>query len=398
MKNGPHFKDKLFNLYNYSKRQISYKRQLVRYLLIFGSNTLFGILIYFSIDLFKTYPDRTPFYLFFLIIVALSAILGGLYSALLTTGIISLEAYFLFRAFYKTDLDLTLYIQLVFFTGGAIIISYLINLIKETKEITKLKQQEKTYASTFIQLHDEYEIALKNIKARDQFLSIVSHELKTPLSIMLLKLHDMLNSIQNVSLANFSIQQLMNVLKNSEQQIKWLSLMINDLLDVSLITTGRMKLQLEDTDLVSITEQVRQSFSEMLKKEKCKIKINTRSSVVGRWDKVRIEQAITNLISNAIKYGENRPIEINIFKTGNHGKFIIKDEGIGIPTQEQKVIFDLFKRASKPKEYKKGLGVGLFITSAIVKVHGGRIKVSSIPKMGTSFTIELPLNKTKSNL
>ncbi len=397
MKNRPHFKDKLFNLYNYSKRQISYKRQLVRYLLIFGSNTLFGILIYFLIDLFKTYPDKAPFYLFFLIIVALSVVLGGLYSALLTTGIISLEAYFIFRAFYKTNLDLTLYIQLAFFIGGAIIISYLINLIKETKEITKLKQQEKTYASTFIQLHDEHEIALNNIKARDQFLSIVSHELKTPLCIMLLKLHDMLNSIQNVSLANFSIQQLMNVLKNSEQQIKWLSLMINDLLDVSLITTGRMKLQLEDTDLVSITEQVRQSFSEMLKKEKCKIKINTRSSVVGRWDKVRIEQAITNLISNAIKYGENRPIEINIFKTGNQGEFIIKDEGIGIPTQEQKVIFDLFKRASKPKEYKKGLGVGLFITSEIVKVHGGRIKVSSIPKRGTSFTIELPLNKTKSN-
>src|SRR5680860_171503 len=306
MKDRLHFKGKLFNLYNYSKRQISYKRQLVRYLLIFWTNTLFGILIYFSIDLFKTYPDRTPFYLFFLIIVALSAILGGLYSALLTTGIISLEAYFLFRAFYKTYLDLTLYIQLVFFTGGAIIISYLINLIKETKEITKLKQQEKMYASTFIQLHDEYEIALKNIKARDQFLSIVSHELKTPLSIMLLKLHDMLNSIQNVSLANFSIQQLMNVLKNSEQQIKWLSLMINDLLDVSLITTGRMKLQLENTDLVSVTEEVRQSFSEMLKKERYKIKIHTKSSVVGRWDKVKIKQVITNLVSNAIKYGENK--------------------------------------------------------------------------------------------
>lgn len=398
MKNSSHFKDKLFNLYNYSKRQISYKRQVVRYLLIFGSNAFFGILIYFSIDIFKTYPDKTPFYLFFLIIVALSAILGGLYSALLTTGIISLEAYFLFRTFYKTDSDLTLYIQLAFFICGTLIISYLINIITETNEVTKFKQQEKTYARTLIQLHDAYEIALRNIKARDQFLSIVSHELKTPLTIMLLKLHDMLNSIQNVSLANFSIQQLMNVLKNSEQQIKWLSLMMNDLLDVSLITTGRMKLQLENTDLVSVTEQVRQSFSEMLKKEKYKIKIHAKSSVVGKWDKVRIEQVITNLVSNAIKYGESRPIEIKIFKTGDQGKLIIKDEGIGIPTQEQKVVFDLFKQASEPKEYKKGLGVGLFVTSQIVKIHGGRIKVFSIPKQGTSFTIELPLNKTKSNL
>ncbi|MDP3987658.1 MAG: HAMP domain-containing sensor histidine kinase, partial [Candidatus Levybacteria bacterium] len=373
MKNGPHFKDKLLNIYNYSKRQISYKRQLIRYLLIFGFNTLFGILIYFLIDLFKTYPDRAPFYLFFLIIVALSVILGGLYSALLTTGIISLEAYFIFRAFYKTNLDLTLYIQLTFFIGGSIIISYLINLIKETNEVTKLKQQEKTYARTFIQLHDEYEIALKNIKARDQFLSIVSHELKTPLTIMLLKLHDMLNSIQNVSLANFSIQQLMNVLKNSEQQIKWLSLMINDLLDVSLITTGRMSMKLEDTDLLSVTKQVKQSFSELLKKGKCKIEIHADSPVIGRWDKGRIEQAITNLVSNAIRYGEGTPIEIKIFKTGNQGKFIIKDEGIGIAQSEQKIIFELFKQASAPGKYKKGLGVGLFITSQIVKIHRGNI-------------------------
>ncbi len=398
MKDGPNFKEEFINLYNYSKRQISHKRQLVRYIFIFGSNTLLGILIYFSIYLFKTYPDKVPFYLFFLIIVALSAFLGGLYSALLTTGIISLEAYFLFRVFYKTDLDLTLYIQLAFFISGAVFISYLINLIKQTNEATKLKQQEETYARTLIQLHDEYEIALKNIKARDQFLSIVSHELKTPLTIMLLKLHDMLNSIQNVSLANFSIQQLMNVLKNSEQQIKWLSLMINDLLDVSLITTGRMKLQLENTDLVSVTEQVRQSFSEMLKKEKYKIKIYAKSSVVGVWDKARIKQVITNLVSNAIKYGESKPIEIKIFVMGSQGKFIIKDEGMGIPPKEQEVIFDLFKRASGSKEYKKGLGVGLFITSEIVKVHGGKIKVSSVPKKGTSFTIELPLNKTKSNL
>ncbi len=398
MKKGPHFKDKLFNLYNYSKRQISYKRQLTGYFIIFGSNALFGIFIYFSIDLFKTYPDKTPFYLFFLIIVAFSAILGGLYSALLTTGIISFEAYFLFRAFYNTSLDVTLYIQLAFFSAGAIIISVLVYLIKENRIVKKLREQEKTYERTFIQLYDEHEIALKDIKARDQFLSIVSHELKTPLTIMLLKLHDMLNNIQSVSLSNFSIQELMRVLENSEKQINWLKLIINDLLDVSLITTGRMNLQLVDTDLVSVTKQVKQSFSELLKRGKYKIKIHAEPSVIGRWDKGRIEQAITNLVSNTIKYGEGRPIVIKIFKSGNRGNFVIKDEGIGIPQQQQEIIFDLFKRASGPGENKKGLGVGLFITSQIVKMHGGNIKVSSIPKKGTSFTIELPLNKTKPNL
>ncbi|MDP3758378.1 MAG: HAMP domain-containing sensor histidine kinase, partial [Candidatus Daviesbacteria bacterium] len=158
-------------------------------------------------------------------------------------------------------------------------------------------------------------------------------------------------------------------------------------------TTGRMDLKPENTDLVAITKQVTESFSEILKKDKNKIKIQAKSSVLGKWDKSRIEQVVTNLISNAIKYGNGKPIEIKIFKSGNQGKFIIKDQGMGIPPHEQKVIFDLFKRASGPGEYKKGLGVGLFITSQIVKIHDGKIKVSSIPAKGATFTIELPLKK-----
>ena len=167
--------------------------------------------------------------------------------------------------------------------------------------------------------------------------------------------------------------------------------MINDLLDISLITTGRMNLTLENIDLVEITNQVKSSFSEVLKKQKYKIKVSSKSPVIGKWDKVRIEQIITNLFSNAIKYGEGKPIDIQIIKSENKAKFIIKDRGIGISSGEQKIIFDLFKRANGNGEYKKGLGVGLFITSQIVKIHGGKIKVSSKPNKGSIFTVELPL-------
>ena len=341
MENSPFFKNKLYKqIRNYSKKHNSYK--LIRIVITLGVNILFGILIYFSIDFLKDHYDKKI---------------------------------------------------LILFIAGVLLINYLIYLAKEEKELKRLKKQEKIYARAFIQLHDEHAIALKDIQARDQFLSIVSHELKTPLTVMLLKLHSMKNNIQNVSLAHFSIQELMKVLENSEKQIKWLTNIINDLLDVSLITTGKMNLQITDTDLVGITKQVKQSFSELLKREKQKIEIHADSSVVGKWDKGRIEQAITNLVSNAIKYGENRPIGIKIFKSGNKATFIIKDYGVGIPQQEQKVIFDLFKRASGSGKYKKGLGVGLFITSQIAKIHGGKIKVSSFPTNGTTFTIELPLNK-----
>ncbi len=277
--------------------------------------------------------------------------------------------------------------------AGAIIISFLIDLNLENSELRKLRKQEKIHARSFILLNDDYKLAQKDIKARDEFLSIVSHELKTPLTVMLLKLHSELNNIRSASLANFSVHKLVEVLKNSEKQIRWLKSMINDLLDVSLITTGRMNLQLEATDLVNVTNQVKMSFSEVLKREKYKIKINAKYPVIGRWDKVRLEQVITNLLSNAIKYGEGKPIDIEILKRGNNARFIIKDRGIGITSGEQKVIFDLFKRASESNGYKKGLGVGLYISSQIVNIHGGKIKVSSIPTKGTSFTIELPLKK-----
>ena len=333
----------LYNqLYTYSKTLLSYKRRFLKYAITFGSNALLVAAIFFLTALSQMYPDKIPLYAAILIITVVAAFLG---------------------------------------------------LMKENKEVKRLKAKEKAYARAFITLHDKHIAALSDIKARDRFLSIISHELKTPLTVMLLNLHGLLKSVQNDSLASFSIHELVKVLKNSEQQIKWLTSMINDLLDVSLITTGRMDLQLENTDLVTITRQVTQSFSEMLKREKNKVKIHAASAVVGKWDKARIEQAITNLVGNAIKYGNGKLIEIKIFKSSTQGKFIIKDQGIGIPPAEQKVIFDLFKRASGPGKYKKGLGVGLFITSQIIKIHGGKIKVSSTPAKGTSFTIELPLKK-----
>ncbi len=342
MKKASYFKDKLYGkVYEYSKKITSFRQKSTGLIIKLGLNTLFGVLIYFSFDLFKKDSDKMFFPLFI---------------------------------------------------AGAIVISLVVNLLWENKEIKKLRRMQKTYARSFILLNDDYKLAQKDIKARDEFLSIISHELKTPLSVMLLKLHNELNNIRSASLANFSVHELMAVLKNSEQQIKWLSLMINDLVDISLITTGKIDLQPEDTDLVNVTNQVKQSFSEVLKRKKYKINISAQSPVVGKWDKVRLEQVITNLFSNAIKYGDGKPINIQIFKSGKDGKFVIKDNGTGISPGEQKSIFDLFKRAD-PEKYKQGLGVGLFITSQIVKMHGGNIKVSSALAKGTAFTVTLPLKK-----
>ena len=208
---------------------------------------------------------------------------------------------------------------------------------------------------------------------------------------MLLKLHDMLHKVRNVSLANFSVPALMKVLENAQQQTRRLSNMINDLLNVSLITTGRLKLDKEEIDLTNIVKNVLENFSEMFKDEGYKVRLDSEKKIIGRWDKNRIEQAITNLVSNAIKYGEKNPIEIKLENNNTTARFIIHDHGIGISKDDQKILFDRFARALTSKEYKKGLGVGLYITYQIIKAHRGNIRVISKSGNGSTFIVELPM-------
>ncbi len=407
-KDSPKYNKAYSSLSDYSKKYTPHKwlkkvgfKNIDRQQLVFvfsrlGFSLLVSLSALFTSYVFKFYPDKTPFFMIYLVFVAMSAWYGGLKSGVFTASIIAIGAFFLLRSVNEWYvLSFGLFLQLGSFMAGSVFISFLINRVWQTIEIKNLKRKEKVYAQTFTALHDTYKKALEEIKARDEFLSLVSHELKTPLTTMLLKLDSMLASIREVSLAKFSVPELMRVLKNAEEQIKWLTATINDLQNISLIRTGQMRLNREDTDLTQITRHVMQNFSELLKREKYKINIEAKAPIIGRWDKIRIEQAITNLFSNAIKYGDGKPIDIKILNSGRVGKFIIQDRGVGIPSQDQKAIFDLFQRATRSSDGGHGLGVGLYVTSQIVRLHGGTIKVSSVPMKGSKFTIELPLIKAK---
>lgn len=386
-------------LYQYSLRYIPYSwlsklglnqinpNAIKNFLNTYGFAVLVGLLIYFPTSMYNSIPDKTLFYLMYLMLVGWSAWLGRLYGAFLTTTIITAQIIFFFKPIEQS--------QLVVFIITASIISYIIDKSLRSKAVEQLKIDEKIYAQNLMQLDQEFTKARGEITSRDEFLSIASHELKTPLTSMLLKLHSMINDIRNESLANFSVSKLMGVLENAEEQIKLLATMINDLLNVSLITTGHMKLECEEADLVKIAKHITQNFSEVLKQKKYKLKTDYPSPVMGVWDKNRIEQVISNLLSNAIKYGAGKPITIKVSNSGSTGKFIIQDQGIGIDRKDQKILFQRFKRVADKKEYTKGLGVGLYVTDQIVRAHGGTIKVSSSLNKGSTFSIELPLNNPK---
>ena len=252
------------------------------------------------------------------------------------------------------------------------------------------KQKEKEYFELLTKIQKENSTYKKEITARDEFLSIASHELKTPLSAMLLQIQNALYNIRNVSLAKFSVENLLKMLQSTEQQSKRLSKMINDLLNLSLITTGKLELEKEKVNLGELVVDVTDRFSQKVEREGAHFNLQIQENVIGNYDKLRIEQAITNLITNAIKYGESKPIDVEVSTDNTVNRIRVTDHGIGIPKTQQERIFERFERGVSNHAYK-GLGVGLYITQHIVKTHQGQITLTSKPEQGSTFLIELPM-------
>jgi len=293
--------------------------------------------------------------------------------------------------------DISYLIDLLIFLFSSITLTIIIEHAKNPNDIVMYKQLEKEHLKRIAELESENLKYQKEVKARDDFLSIASHELKTPLAAMLLQIQTALHNIRTVSLANFSVESLLKMLQGTEQQSKRLSKMINDLLNVSLITTGRLELEKEKVDLSQLVKDVVDRFSDKAEKEGSPITFHGEHGVVGDWDKLRISQAVTNLISNAIKYGNGKPLKVDVAIHKSMGRMTIVDQGIGIPADRQERIFERFERGVSNHDYK-GLGVGLYISQQIVNTHQGKIKLTSIPGTGSTFIIELPLTPNTSDV
>lgn len=228
------------------------------------------------------------------------------------------------------------------------------------------------------------------LTARDDFLSIASHELKTPLTSLKMQAQLQLRDIKRNNPAVFSKDKIAVSAERTDSLVNNLDRLVDDMLDISRIRTGKFSLQKQPNDLTQIVKAVVERMQEnFFAADGDKIKVISPDEATCMIDVLRKEQVVQNLLQNALKYGGGKKVEVVI----NHQpeKFIvsIKDEGIGIPKKKQEKIFDKFERAISAFEIS-GLGLGLYISREIIEAHQGKIWVESEPGKGTIFSFSLP--------
>jgi signal transduction histidine kinase len=219
------------------------------------------------------------------------------------------------------------------------------------------------------------------VRYRDEFLSIASHELNTPLTPLRLQLESALRGVVE--------ERLRGKLTLSVKQVDRISKLVGELLDVSRITSGKLHLREESIDLADLLREVTEAHQGELSRAGCELHLTSSGPVVGTWDRLRLSQVVANLLSNAAKYGAGKPVDITLTAPDDSAVLTIADRGIGIPAKDQERIFERFERAASARNYG-GFGLGLFIAKQIIEASGGHVRAEIREGGGTTFTVTLP--------
>ncbi|HEX8793779.1 MAG TPA: ATP-binding protein [Polyangiaceae bacterium] len=249
-------------------------------------------------------------------------------------------------------------------------------------DVTALKEVARERARVVRELED-------SVRARDDFLSLAAHELRGPLTPLMLRLDGLLNRTERNAVSTLDVESFAEELRAMKRVASRVTQLVDNLLEASRMTVGRIPLEIEDVDLSTVVREVVDRMRPQLARAECQLTLKASDGVVGRWDRARIDQIVSNLLSNAIKYGAHAPIEIEVASTGEVGSVEIRDHGIGIPREQQERIFERFERAAPVRHYG-GFGIGLWIVRKLVEAHGGTVQVESVPGVGSRFTVELP--------
>jgi len=210
-------------------------------------------------------------------------------------------------------------------------------------------------------------------RARDQFLGIASHELRTPITALGLQAQSLLRIAERAP--ERPLAEVVPRVRTLHRQTARLAHLVQALLDVTQVSAGKLALRREPLDLVDVVRDAMGRWREALARAGCPLELRVDRSVPGEWDRLRVEQVIDNLLENAVKFGAGKPVEIVVDASNGSAHLAVADHGIGISPDDQRRIFERFERAV-PETHYGGFGLGLWIVRNIVEAHGGDIRVS----------------------
>jgi signal transduction histidine kinase len=224
------------------------------------------------------------------------------------------------------------------------------------------------------------------IEDRDRFVSVVSHELRTPLTSMVLNVESLKRCLDAGTPDRAQMSPLVAAVMRQLDRMRHL---VADLLDVSRLSAGRMLYRKEPVALEEVVEASLENVAPQMASSGASFEVKLEEGLRGEWDRYRIEQVLTNLLSNALRYGAP-PFSLTAARAGTRARIVVRDGGAGIPAERMPRLFEPFEAIDAGRGHP-GVGLGLYIAAQLVRAHEGTIRAESEPGRGTEFVVELPL-------
>ncbi|MBC3775406.1 hybrid sensor histidine kinase/response regulator [Pseudomonas sp. SWRI99] len=276
-------------------------------------------------------------------------------------------------------------------------VNVFVDLYRQSKamkqQVEALEQARREQEALLQQLQSTQLELEQAVRMRDDFMSIVAHEVRTPLNGLILETQLRKMHLARDNASAFTLDKMHAMVDRDERQIKSLIRLIEDMLDVSRIRTGKLSIRPSHFDLVQLVSNLLQNFAQQIEAAETEVSFTAAEPVEGHWDEFRIEQVVSNLLTNALRYGGRSPIQVRVYRVDDEARIEVQDHGIGISAENQKRIFQQFERVSA-KTVVAGLGLGLFISEQIVAAHGGSIVVESEINEGALFRVCLPIQES----
>ena len=260
------------------------------------------------------------------------------------------------------------------------------------REVEALAASHRKQDALVLQLQSTQAQLERAVRMRDDFMSMVSHELRTPLNTLYLETQVRKLHLGKGNTAHFAPERLPAMIERDQRQIQNMVRLIDDMLDVTRMRSGALSIQPRPIDLAALARGVVESLAQQAEAAGSAISFDAPSEGVrGQWDDFRIEQVITNLLTNALRYGGGKPVEVHVGASHDWAQIIVRDQGMGIAPEDQARVFEQFERTEASRKRAAGLGLGLYITRQIVQAHGGRVELESAAGVGSTFRVSLPL-------